>query len=153
MFDLHSGGILGLIFRLEHAHYTTDFVKNQLKSLRVERWEQIGLTVCGLSGSQVAELDALYKQHGEAPGIADLSTVVLAKAYNASLVTRDHELAGIAMDRGVHVIHSLEVIEELVDTGVLSAADAASALREIMRKRRKFPQVRSLALLRKWTST
>jgi len=151
MFDLHSGNILGLIFSLEHSFWTTDLVKNELKSLRVERWEQIGLSVCELTGRQVEELAVLCDLHGRM-GIPDISTIVLARSKAAALVTRDHGLRQLAATQGIKTIHSLEVIEELVCSEVLTPGDAADALRQIMDRRgKKFPQRRSLELIREWT--
>lgn len=152
MFDLHSGNILGLIFSLKHSFWTTDFVKNQLKSLRVERWEQIGLSVCELTGHQVEELTVLCGLHGSTLGIADLSTIVLARSKTAALVTRDYALGQLAAAQGIKIVHSLDVMEELVDNEVLTPDDATDALRQIMDRRgRMFPQRRSLELIHKWT--
>lgn len=148
-FDLDKGQILGLIFRLDCEYAVTDFVADELKSLRVDYLKQLGLQIMELDGGQIEELQGLRATY-PAPGIKDLSALVLAHTIGCRLVTRDGALGAAARAEGVTVLNTLELIDEMVDSGILSPADAADALEEILRRRPGFPRAESQRRIHKW---
>ena len=150
-FDLHCADILAQIFRLDYTFLVPDAVAEELKSLKVERWQQLGLKVEEQSGDQVSLVERLRQIYKE-PSTRDLFALVLAHNFGCSLVTRDGELGKAARNEGVKVRHTLELIDELVPEGILSPPDAADALEEICRKRKKFPQGESWRRIAKWRS-
>lgn len=140
-----------MIFDLEYAYVTSDFVAQELADLNVGILRQLGLEVLELDSSQinqVARLRRLYK----GPGVNDLSALVLASDRRCPLVTRDSELRKAARNEGVRLRHTLELMDEMVSEGILSAPDAADALEEICRKRKKFPRTESWARINMWRS-
>jgi len=124
-------------------------VAKELKSLKVDRWQQLGLQVRELDGDQVDEVQRLRREY-EAPSIKDLFALVLARDWGTCLITRDGDLRTAARDNGVQVRDTLWLIDQLVREDLLSPAEAANALEQILNRRKKFPQAPSWRRIKAW---
>lgn len=147
--DLHLGGSMDHAFALAIEWLIPDAVLAELE-------EPEGARVLALGGQRVSlppdsvqgleELAALY------PGLAtaDLVALQLARLRGAMLLTSDAPLRRAAQREGVAVHGSLWLLDELVNERVLSEAEAARSLQQMVASGRRFPQGEVQSRLHRW---
>lgn len=141
--------MLSLVFRLGYEILTTDLIAGELKSLNVDRYQQIGLKVRGLPGTAMNRVFRMYQQ-GSGPSVNDYSALILAQDERCQLVTRDGPLTSACRDERVAVRDTLWLIRKMVVAGLLTQADAADALEVINQTRLARPNPDWTTQIRKW---
>jgi len=92
-----------------------------------------------LSGEQVEEVAFLREQY-HALSANDLSAFVLAKSLRGTLLTGDRLLRRLAEQEKVPVHGTLWLLDQLVESSVISTGRAAEALKRMLSCRSRFPK-------------
>jgi len=91
-----------------------------------------------LEPENILELVQLRQIHHQL-SVVDLAALLLAKAMGANLVTGDRRLNELAKAQGLPVHGVLWVLDEMVIQHVLTATQAANALREMLEQGARLP--------------
>jgi hypothetical protein len=136
--DLENGKILADVFRLPYQFFTTDFAVDECIHPGWARLQDLGLQTYGLESEYVLELIRLRQIHRQLSAI-DLAALLLARALDTSLVTGDRRLNELAKAQGVPVHGVLWILDEMTTHHVLTANQAAIALREMLDQGARLP--------------
>jgi uncharacterized protein YacL len=111
----------------------------------------LGLQTHGLEPDNVLELVRLRQIHHQLSTI-DLAALLLARVLNASLVTGDRRLNELAKAQGLPVHGVLWILDEMVIHHVLTANQAAIALREMLGQGARLPDGECQKRFDRWSS-
>lgn len=136
--DLENGEILADVFRLPYQFFTTDFVVEEFIRPGWVTLQDLGLQTYSLEPEYILELIRLRQIHRQLSAV-DLAALLLARALDASLVTGDRRLNELAKAQGVPVHGVLWILDEMVIHHVLTATQAAIALREMLDQGARLP--------------
>jgi len=136
--DLENGKVLADVFRLPYQFFTTDFAVEEFIHPGWAKLHDLGLLTHGLESEYVLELVQLRQVHRQLSTI-DLAALLLARALDASLVTGDRRLNELAKAQGLPVHGVLWILDEMVIHHVLTATQAAIALREMLDQGARLP--------------
>lgn len=136
--DLENGEILADVFRLPYQFFTTDFVVEEFIRPGWATLQYLGLQTYSLEPEYILELIRLRQIHRQLSAV-DLAALLLARALDASLVTGDRRLNELAKAQGVPVHGVLWILDEMVIHHVLTATQAAIALREMLDQGARLP--------------
>jgi len=136
--DLENGKILANVFQLPYQFFTTDFAVEEFVHPGWAALQDLGLQIHGLEPEYVLELVQLRQAHRQL-SIIDLAAFLLARALEASLVTGDRRLNEFAKAQGLPVHGVLWILDEMVIYNVLTANQAANALRKMLDQGARLP--------------
>lgn len=136
--DLENGKILADVFRLPYQFFTTDFAVEEFIHPGWAMLQDLGLQNHVLEPEFVLELVQLRQIHHQL-SVIDLAALLLARALDASLVTGDRRLNEIAKAHGLPVHGVLWILDEMVIHHVLTANQAAIALRAMLDQGARLP--------------
>lgn len=136
--DLENGKILAGVFRLPYQFFTTDFAVEEFICPGWNALQELGLQTHELGPESMLELSQLVQIHRQLSAV-DLAALLLAKALGASLVTGDRRLHELAKAQGLPVHGVLWILDEMVIHYVLTATQAANALREMLDQGARLP--------------
>ena len=149
--DLENGKILAAVFHLPYQFFTTDFAVEEFIHPRWATLQDLGLQTHSLEPEYVLELVRLRQIHRQLSAI-DLAALLLARVLDASLVTGDRRLNELAKAQGVPVHGVLWILDEMVIHHVLTANQAAIALREIIDQGARLPDGECQKRFDRWSS-
>jgi len=148
--DLENGKILADIFRLPYQFFTTDFSVQEFIHPGWDVLRTLGLQTHGLEPESVLELAQLRQIHLQLSAV-DLAALLLAKMLGASLVTGDRHLNELARAQGLPVHGVLWVLDEMVNHQVLTAIQAATALKKMLNQGARLPDVECQKRFDSWS--
>jgi len=151
LIDLHAGGLLWAAFRLPFSWVTSDLVVSELEEPDGQTLVARGLERVGLAGPQVQEVFQLAGQYRRV-SVYDLSALVLARTLQATLLTGDKHLRRIAEREEVPVHGILWILDEIVQTGVVTPSIVAVALERMLESGSRLPGAECRRRLRRWSS-
>ncbi len=149
--DLENGKILAEVFRLPYQFFTTDFSVEEFIQPRWATLKDLGLQTHGLEPDFVLELIRLRQIHRQLSAI-DLAALLLARALDASLVTGDRRLNELAKAQGLPVHGVLWILDEMMIHHVLTADQAAIALRQMLNQGARLPDGECQKRFDRWSS-
>ena len=153
--DLHSVGLLDAFFSLPLDVHTVDFVvaeiSNDEQKMAVERHIEDGsLTVRGFNPDELSEIVGLQSTARSNLSFPDCSVWYYARKYGYALLTGDGRLRRKAEKDNVTVRGILYVFDLLVEEAVITPAEAADKLDELMSLNPRLPRDLVLERIRRW---
>ena len=148
--DLENGKILTDVFRLPYQFFTTDFAVEEFIHPGWTTLQDLGLQTHDLKPEFILELVRLRQIHRQL-SVIDLAALLLARVLDASLVTGDRRLNKLAKAQGVPVHGVLWILDEMVIHHVLTAPQAANALREMLDQGARLPDVECQKRFERWS--
>ena len=148
--DLENGKILAAVFHLPYQFFTTDFAVEEFIHPGWTTLQDLGLQTHDLEHEFILELGRLGQIHRQL-SVIDLAALLLARVLDASLVTGDRRLSELAKEQGVPVHGVLWILDEMVIHHVLTAPQAANALREMLDQGARLPDVECQKRFERWS--
>lgn len=111
---------------------------------------EMGIEERSFSGEQVAEVERLRVAYRK-PSLKDLFALLLARDTKALLLTGDANLRKAAQTEDVACHGTLWVLDGMVATGVLAAADARDALARMLRCGSRLPAGECTQRMARWS--
>jgi predicted nucleic acid-binding protein len=148
--DLENGKILADVFRLPYQFFTTDFAVEEHIHPGWAALQELGLKTHDLEPENILELVHLRQIYRQLSAV-DLAALLLAKALEASLVTGDRRLNELAKAQGLTVHGVLWILDEMLIHQVLTASQAAIALRKMLAHGARLPDVECQKRFESWS--
>ncbi|MBE2181615.1 MAG: hypothetical protein IAE97_14210 [Chthoniobacterales bacterium] len=153
LIDLANCDLVEACMRLPYEFVTTELVLLQLR--QEAQWAAVEPFVAtGLIRTATLSADEEYRVAVDplidVLGHADMQVLWLAMREQAILLTGDLKLRKEASRRRVLVHGLLWILDELIETRILAAAEAAKRLRLAMAGRAFLPQTECDARLKRW---
>jgi predicted nucleic acid-binding protein len=148
--DLENSKILAGVFRLPYQFFTTDFAVEEFIYPGWATLQDLGLQTHDLEPEYMLELFLLRQIHRQLSTV-DLAALLLARALGASLVTGDRRLNELAKAQGLAVHGVLWILDEMVIHQVLTANQAAIALREMLDQGARLPDIECQKRFESWS--
>jgi predicted nucleic acid-binding protein len=137
--DLHHSGLLSRIFSLPWELLAPDVIIAELESPNGLDLLELGLIEKELSGEQVLQVAKLSERYLR-PSRADLFALVLALEQKAILLTGDGALRDAALELGLEVHGMIWVLDQMVDTGIISTRERSEALILMLKAGSRLPK-------------
>ncbi|MCF7920928.1 MAG: PIN domain-containing protein [Candidatus Cloacimonetes bacterium] len=138
LIDLYNGELLDSMCRLPYELGVSDAVlsgfEDDESELIMPNPEQIlraGFKSYSISSEELAEVYKLYSKYSR-PSIYDIFGLVVAKKYNAILLTGDGDLRESAKSENIEIRGIIWVLDELIKHEVIDKHRAANSLRKIL---------------------
>lgn len=148
--DLQNGEILAEVFRLPYQFFTTDFAIDEFIQPGWATLQRLGLQTHELRPEEIFELGQLRQIYRQLSAF-DLAALLLAKVLEACLVTGDRRLNELARAQGVCVHGVLWILDEMLEQQLLTASQAAAALRKMLDRGARLPEVECQRRFDRWT--
>ncbi len=149
LIDCARGDILQSLFRWEADWMISDLAMAELTDPSPDTLRSLGLRVMELSGQDISKIIAIGSRY-PALTVYDRAHLVLAQRERALLLTGDRRLREAAEQSGVTVRGALWLLDELVAAGLLTAAAAAHALRQMLAQGSRLPANECQRRLQAW---
>lgn len=153
--DLLSVDVLGEFFLLPCKISTTDFIISE-----IERPDQLGklqafidskkLDVATFESDEINTITELYKNRDNNVSLADCSVWYYAKKNNCRLLTGDGKLRKSAEADNVKVSGILYILDNLIEYGILSKANCANKLANLMNLNMRLPKSECEKRIKQW---
>lgn len=150
LLDFIEGEIFKTLFCLSLKFSTSDIVADEIsRSYSPSELRDFGLEILALEAEQVLEIVTLQAGHTElSPN--DLSLYILARERDSFLISGDGPLRELADRSRIEYHGTLWLLEMMIQERVLLPANAAEALRSMLRNKRWLPRTECEKLIRKW---
>lgn len=154
--DLYSIGILKALCELPFDVRTVDFVISEI----TDPWQSKAISALITEGKlrvesfNSEELQDIIEEHSSVPGnisIPDCSVCYYARKHAATLLTGDRQLRKYAEESNVTVRGILFIFDELVENNIITQAQAAVKLRELLSINVRLPKAEIEKKINKWT--
>jgi predicted nucleic acid-binding protein len=150
LIDLEHGGLIKEIFRLGHGWSAPDVVIGEVMEPLGSLLTGHGLRVLNLDPEQIMEV-ARLRQIYKGVSANDLFCLVLAKSQKGILITGDQPLRKAAEGEGVKVRGTLWMLDELVESKIISGEQSAEALERMKKSGGRFPPEEVTKRIKRWT--
>ncbi len=147
--DMYLGGILVRLFDLPFQFAAPDIIVTELQDPEGTQVELLGVSRLSLEPQQLFEVMDLSQRY-PAISVSDLQALVLARDQEATLLTGDRALRRLATEIGVPAHGTLWLLDEMVRLHILSAGEAAAALRTMLDNNCRLPLEECKTRLRRW---
>ncbi|WP_280548998.1 MULTISPECIES: hypothetical protein [unclassified Halomonas] len=147
--DLYRGGLLYMVFQLDHRFVTTDFVLRELQRPDGQELVGLGLGIEALSGVEVLSLYELRSSLGNS-SLADVSCYFLAKERNWTLLTGDGSLRRSGHQGQLDVRGVLWILDQLYDTKLVSGGALADSLETMLENGARLPAGECQRRIKAW---
>ncbi len=156
--DLHVGGVLAEVVRLDFDLVLPDVVHAEMEAVRSEVYAKLNLLLdlahirlvtTGPEGVQLAEKLANTYREAHTPDLFALATAIVEQAV---LVTGDKALRQAAETEKAEVHGTLWLLERMVEQAVLTRQGAHDALSQMIQAGRRLPAKECGQLLRRWAA-
>lgn len=148
--DFRNAGFLDVLFNLPLKFCCTDFVLYELNDFDHQDLRAKGLQIMEIDEKSLSELSDLTYAHNNS-SLADVSCYLLAKKSGYSLLTGDGQLRKQAAVDGLMVHGALWLLDRLVESKLISDAEAASGLTAMLAAGARLPKVECSNRLATWT--
>lgn len=149
--DLFHGQLLQRAIELPYDLVLPDVIVAELINPPGELFVQSGFSILRLNEKAIEQIIVL-REHYPKPSTNDLFALLLAKINYCALITGDDALRQAAINEGVPVYGLLWLLDRLIEQGILTANEAADALKKILDKGSWLPRKECEARLKKWRS-
>ncbi len=149
--DFRHAGFLDLLFDLPFKLCCTDFVLYELNDFDHQYLIARGLQIVEIEEKSIKELSDLTSAHNNS-SLADVSCYFLAKKSGYPLLTGDGQLRKQATLDGLQVHGALWLLDLLVETKLISDAEAACGLNAMVTAGARLPGTECSRRLAAWTS-
>ena len=136
--DLYRGGLAENAFKLPLDLVAPDVIIEELQVPEGDLLVSSGLRVQELSGSQVLTVLDFAERYAR-PSRQDLFALVLARDFNAVLLTGDASLRDAAENEGVRVHGVIWLLDLMVGHGIINTRDRATSLKLMLRCGSRLP--------------
>ncbi len=147
--DLGIGDLLAEVFRLPHEFVSPDVVLEELASVDPRLLRALGVREVSLASEDYVLLEELVARYA-GPSIRDLTALVVALRDGLALLSGDRKLREAAEAEGVEVSGVLWLLDELVDTELVTGPNAARGLQAMLDQHARLPRDECERRLRKW---
>lgn len=153
LIDLELSGLLGAWFQLGIETHTTDLILNQVRE--GGHAEVLANAASGRLRVHRSSAESLMKAVelvASNPGVdlEDGSVCILALELDASLLTGDRRLRDLAHAKQIDVHGTLWMLDQLVNSGWLSATMACESLERLLGLDRYLPRADCIKRLTAW---
>lgn len=138
LIDMHRGGVIKELFALPHEFTSPDVIIAELEDPDGSELERMGLLSAELTGEQVLEVEFVWT-HNQKIAANDIFALVLASNRGFPLLTGDLRLRQLAAKHNVPVHGTIWVLDEMVARNVLTTAQAAHALHQMLDRGSRLP--------------
>lgn len=143
--DLEMADLFDLFFQLELEIHTSSFIVEELgvgEHRRALSYVRGGLiTVHEFAFTEVAKIRQLMSEVKQAAKFNDCSVLYLAEKLEAPLLTGDGALRQSAQKRGIKVMGTLWIFDQLIATDLLHPEVASTKLQHLLDAGRFLPLV------------
>lgn len=154
LIDLDVAGLLDLWFQLGIETHTTAFVREEIdQEEHRELMSHFGsgnIIVHELEFAELVTIEGLMQEVNRAAKFNDCSVLYLAEKLNTALLTGDGALRKSATRRGIEVMGTLWVFDQLIDAGLLSQTTAAAKLLTLVEVGTYLPRQECEKRLKQW---
>lgn len=148
--DLFHGHLLKKTTELPYEFLLADVIVEELINPPGEVFIHSGFSISQIGEEAIGEIFRL-RAHYPKPSTNDLFALLLAKINSCPLVTGDDALRKAANEEGVPVNGLLWFLDRLAQHKILTAKEAAGALKEILAQGSWLPKKECEARLKKWS--
>jgi hypothetical protein len=152
--DLEIAGLFDLWFQLGIETHTSVFIRAELEKgdhIASLAYFESGQVIChDFEFDEIIIVQGLMLEVNQAAGFNDCSVLFLAEKLKAPLLSGDGALRRSAAKRGVQVMGTLWIIDQLVDAGLLKPTVAAKKLRQLIQGNRRLPMDECKSRLNHW---
>ena len=142
LIDLVKTGLFDYCLALQYQFTTTEIILNELYD------EQVALIqphissgkflVIAITGEELVAIQVMSLEDTRLSE-QDWSAVYYAQQKEALLLSGDKHLRGMAKSKGLTVHGIFWLMDQLVDTGILSKSEACSFLQDLISKNKRLP--------------
>lgn len=147
--DFHAGKLLPELFCLPIKFISPNVIVEEVDKPDGDKLIEYGLEKKILSGNQVEEVDYFHSRYKE-PSANDIAALILARDLQATLLTGDRGLREAAETEGVSVHGTLWILDQLLESNLITHSKAREALKKMMAKNRWLPKAECTKRLKKW---
>lgn len=147
--NLHEAGLLATFLQAGWFLYSTDLVIAELRAIPSSLLTSRGVQVVSLTGTAVMQIELLGITYPRADAV-DLSALYLARERGYALLSDDGALRRAAVAEGVTVHGTLWLLEQFVQSNILTTDDACNAVANMLAGGARFPSDEVGKLRRKW---
>jgi len=148
--DLFHGHLLKKTTALPYELLLPDVIVEELINPPGEVFIQSGFSISQIDEEAIGEIFAL-REHYPKPSTNDLFALLMAKINSCPLITGDDALRKAAKEEGIPVNGLLWFLDRLIEHKILTAKEAAGALKEIVAQGSWLPKKECEARLKKWS--
>jgi len=149
LIDFRNAGLLDELFSLPFALCCTDFVARELRDIALTELISKGMLVESMDGDTIKRLFDLMTLHNNS-SLADVSCYLLAKETQHPLLTGGGRLRRQALQDGIQVHGALWLLDQLVESAVISVHKAADGLDRVMTHGARLPSGDCQSRLSSW---
>ncbi len=149
--DLLHGDILEEVFHLPYQFCTSDFARQEFRSIHPDQLEDWGLQFQELAGEYVLEITRI-QQIRPRLSIPDVAALILARNLGAILITGDRGLNLFASDQGLTVHGVLWLLDEMVASSTISREKAVRSLEQMRIHGARLPDEECERRFRDWSA-
>ena len=148
--DLQIGQVLDNAFQMNCVFHTTDAVLDEVED-RLDDFADRGLLrVKVMSGDELLDVAILKSQQPRRISFEDCTLLKLADHLEAIVLTGDGNLRFCAESMGLEVRGTLWVLDNMVESHLISPKQAFVALNKMMSAGRRLPADECQIRLRRW---
>ena len=149
--DLQIGQVLDNAFQMNCDFHTTDAVLDEIEK-RLDEYADRGLLrVKIMSGDELLDVAILKNQQPKRVSFEDCTLLILADHLDAILLTGDSNLRFCAESMGLEVRGTLWVLDNMVESRLITPKQAFAALQKMLSANRRLPSEECQIRLRRWT--
>lgn len=140
LIDMEKGGITRQMFRLDAVFAVPDMLYEEELRADHPHLPALGLQTLELTPETIAYADKLIAKHSKTgASINDLLALALARQEKTALLTGDGKLRNVAAEENITVYGTLWLVEQLIDTKILTVKQVAAAYDKMKLARRRLP--------------
>lgn len=140
LIDMEKGGITRQMFQLDAVFAVPNTLYEEELREEHPQLPELGLRTLELTEETVAWAEALITRHAKSgAGINDLLALALARQEQTTLLTGDDKLRSVAVKEKIEVHGTLWLVEQLMESGILTVQQAAAAYDSMKAARRRLP--------------
>lgn len=152
--DLHNINLLDAFLSLDYYVMTTDMVRSEIKGKDLKRRidDYCDGNILRIETLSYDELLEINRIKAEQPGLSvpDCSVVLLAKKFDAMLLSGDRLLRNKANELGIECHGILWIMDELVLENRITPRIASQKLKDLMATNNRLPHSECHKRLDKW---
>ncbi len=131
LIDIEDGELTNALFSLANIHFfVPDVLFEQELRTGHSHLIDLGLNICSLSGTSVAEVFELAQKYRKVSRI-DLFALQLAKEKSALLLTGDKALSKVAKEFKIECHGTVWLVEQIIQEGIIQISEAEEAYRRM----------------------
>ncbi len=140
LIDMEKGGITRQMFQLDAVFAVPNTLYAEELEAEHPHLLELGLRMLELTAETVAYAETLITRHARTgASINDLLALALARQEQTTLLTGDGKLRIVAAEENITVHGTLWLMEQLMESGILTVQQAATAYEQMKAARSRLP--------------